>query len=83
MWQTDLEKRLLDVDDLKYLPSSEVEDLQLRELGCDTDTILIREEYLFALKELKDCQPKFGGMVVMGQSGIGMSQLQKEVTLLM
>ncbi len=75
MWQTNLEKRLLDVDEckeLKYLPSSEVKDLQLRVLGCDTDTILIREEYLLTLKELKDCRPKFGGIVLTGQPGIGM-----------
>ena len=79
VWQTDLEKKLLKVDkceDLKYLPPTEVRNLQLKSLGCATETILVREEYDLILKELAKDQPKSGGFVVTGQPGIGTSLLQ-------
>ena len=79
VWQTDLEKMLHKVDkceDLKYLPPTVVRNLQLDVLGCDTETILIREEYEFTFKELEKHRPNIGGVVVTGQPGIGTSLLQ-------
>ena len=85
VWQTDLEKRLFKVDeceDLKYLPPTEVRNFQLEVLGCRAETILIREEYDFILKELEMCQPKLGGLIVAGQPGIGTSLLQTNMDCL-
>ena len=56
VWQKDLEKRFLEVNEcegLKYLPSTEVRDLRLEDLGCDANIILIREDYYFTLRELE------------------------------
>jgi hypothetical protein len=80
MWRTDLEKRLVEVDeceDLKYLPPTEVRNLQLKALGCNANAILIREEYVLTLKELEKHRPNIGGGIVLtGQPGIGTSLLQ-------
>ena len=71
MWQqNDLEKRLRKVEGLKYLPPNEVKDLRLDALGCDTQTILFREEYFYILEELERRRPNIGG-VVTGHPGIG------------
>lgn len=80
MWQNDIEKKLLDVvgyKGLKYLPLTEVKNLQLGELGCTENPILFREDYSFTLKQLKDRRSNhdFGGMVVLGHPGIGTSLL--------
>jgi len=73
MWQQDLGSRLRDVgvDDLKYLPATEVEGLQLRRLGCKAEIILIRNEYLFTMDTLEGRQNNSGGMVITGHPGIG------------
>jgi hypothetical protein len=81
MWgKNNLEEKLANVDvygdiKLKYLPSTEVEHLKLRELGCTADAILIREDYVFAFEKLKGRQPNVGGIVLTGQPGIGASLL--------
>ena len=78
MWLNDLEEKLLKVDkceDLKYLPPTEVENLQLNELGCEADAILVHEEYLLTFKELEMYRLNIGGIVLMGQPGIGTSLL--------
>ncbi len=79
MWGKNLEERLRNVSetnnlnsDLKYLPPDEVDNLRLRELGCDADAILFREEYHLTSKRLEDLRPNVGGVVVTGQPGIGM-----------
>jgi hypothetical protein len=74
MWRNDIGEKLRKVtesNDLKYLPPNEVDNLQLRELGCDADAILIREEYTFTSKTLEDRRANMGGTVVTGQPGIG------------
>jgi hypothetical protein len=83
MWGTNLDKRLLDVNNcegfnFKYLPPAEVKNLQLQELGCNVDVILVRNEYSFALETLESCrQDNHPGAVVTGQPGIGMSLLHE------
>jgi hypothetical protein len=82
MWRQDLDKKLQKVtrgSDLKYLPPTEVNNLQLRELGCYADAILVRKEYLVTFKSLEDHRPNIGGVVVTGQPGIGTSFLQKDL----
>lgn len=83
MWKNSLEERLQKVtesDDLIYLPRTEVNSLKLRELGCDVDTILIREEYPLVLKRLEDRRTNaVGGVVVTGQPGTGTRLLQKDM----
>ncbi len=82
MWQqNDLEKRLRKVEGLKYLPPNEVKDLRLDALGCDTQTILFREEYFYILEELERRRPNIGG-VVTGHPGIGTNLLQKDLSCL-
>jgi hypothetical protein len=74
MWRNDLVGKLRNVDnceDLKYLPSADVKDLHLEALGCDAETILVREEYLSTVRELEYRRPNIGGMVVTGQPGTG------------
>jgi hypothetical protein len=80
MWLDSLEKRLRKVDgyeELSFLPLAEVENLQLKALGCDATPILVREEYLFTYEELKKHHPNpnVGGMVLTGHPGIGTSLL--------
>jgi hypothetical protein len=81
LWQKDLEKRFLEVNEcegLKFLPSTEVRDLRLKDLGCDANIILIREDYCFTLRELeKYRQLNAGGVVVMGHPGIGTNLLRR------
>ena len=74
MWNKDLNGRLADVDDLKYLPTTQVEILELRQLGCSAKAILVRKEYSFtmnALEERQKAQGDSGGIVVTGHPGIG------------
>jgi hypothetical protein len=84
MWRQDLGSRLQDVDQcegLKYLPATVVDDLQLRQLGCNAKAILVREEYRFTLDALEGrqkAQNNSGGIVVMGHPGIGTNLLQKD-----
>ena len=85
MWLNDLEEKLLKVDkceDLKYLPPTEVENLQLNELGCEADAILVHEEYLLTFKELEMYRPNIGGIILTGQPGIGTTRsfLQKDMS---
>ena len=81
MWQQDLGNILQDIEGFKYLPTTEVERLQLQELGCNADIILIHSDYIFTMNILKQCyQKKSGGIVVMG-TGIGTHQLQKVHTV--
>jgi len=72
MWQQDLGSRLQDVDNLKYLPATEVEGLRLQELGCDAKVILVRREYLITMNTFEGRQNNSGGMVITGHPGIGM-----------
>ena len=81
MWRQDLGSRLQDVEQcegLKYLPATEVNNLQLRHLGCTARAILIREEYSFTLEALEGRQDNSGGMIVTGHSGIGTHLLQND-----
>lgn len=74
MWQNSLEEKLVNVDGcgkLKYLPPSEVKTLQLKALGCNTNTILVREEYLFTTEKLKEYGPDIGGIILTGHPGSG------------
>ena len=72
MWQQDLGNILQDVDGFNYLPATEVERLQLKQLGCDADVILVRSDYIFTMNILKQRrQKKSGGIVVTGTPGIG------------
>jgi hypothetical protein len=82
MWRQDLGRRLQDVDrceGLKYLPATVVDDLQLADLGCEADVILVREEYVFTLNALEGRQKNTGGIVLTGHPGIGTSLLQKDI----
>jgi hypothetical protein len=86
MWRQDLGSRLQDVDQcegLKYLPATvvQVDDLQLRQLGCNAKAILVSEEYRFtsdALEGRQKAQNNSGGIVVMRHPGIGTNLLQKD-----
>jgi hypothetical protein len=74
MWNKDLNGRLEDVDDLKYLPATQVEILELRQLGCSAKAILVRKEYRFTMNTLEErqkAQSESGGIVVTGHPGIG------------
>jgi hypothetical protein len=73
MWRSDLVGKLCNVEDLTYLPPTNVKDLHLEALGCDAGTILVREEYLSTVRELESHRLNTGGMVVTGQPGTGMS----------
>jgi hypothetical protein len=80
MWQQDLESKLQDVDQcegFKYLPSTVVNDLRLRELTLYSMAILVREEYRYTLNTLEERQDNSGGVVVVGHPGIGTNLLQK------
>jgi hypothetical protein len=57
----------------KCLSKSQVSGLQLRELGYDAKTLLVREEYETALKTFEDlpADHDYGGVAVVGQPGIG------------
>jgi hypothetical protein len=85
MWGKELESRLQRVQDvevvegqgLQYLPTTEVESLCLRQLGCMANAILVREEYDFALNALEErqkAQNNSGGTVVTGHPGIGTTE---------
>ena len=79
MWENGLEEKLLYVDEckgLKYLPATEIKNLQLQELGCDEDTILFRKEYTFTSEKLEGLRPNIR-VVMTGQPGIGTSSLKK------
>jgi hypothetical protein len=85
MWRQDLGGILQDVDQcegLKFLPAAVVNELQLRELGCNAKAILVREEYTFALKAMEGRQMDSGGIIVTGHPGIGTNLLQKDNILL-
>ncbi|KAI0255005.1 hypothetical protein BJV78DRAFT_810987 [Lactifluus subvellereus] len=78
LWGKDLNDILLDVPDgngLKYVPKSRMDDLELRAFKYKEDAFLVREEYSFAFDELEtrsaDSEKKGGGVVVLGQPGIG------------
>jgi len=76
--KTTLKKKKLNVAGckcLKYLPPTEVKNLQLGELGCGVDPILFRKEYSLTLKRLEVRRSDIGGVVVLGQPGIGTSLL--------
>jgi hypothetical protein len=78
MWRQDLTSRLQDVEDLKYLPATVVDELGLQDLGFDASVLLVREEYRFTLKALEGRQTNSGGIVLTGHPGIGMNLLQKD-----
>ena len=72
MWRQDLTSRLRDVDEcdgFKYLPTTAVRDLGLRELGYGPSFMLVREEYRFAFDNLEGRQDNSGGIVVTGRPG--------------
>jgi hypothetical protein len=74
MWGNDLRSKLQDVEGIegiKYLPPHEVDNLQLRKLGCNAEAILIRKEYYFTLNALNGRQNNSGGIVITGHPGIG------------
>ncbi|KAI0283049.1 hypothetical protein BGY98DRAFT_1093998 [Russula aff. rugulosa BPL654] len=76
MWGNDLRSKLRDVEGIegiKYLPPHEVDNLQLRKLGCNAEAILIHKEYYFTLNALNGRQNNSGGIVIMGHPGIGKS----------
>jgi hypothetical protein len=88
MWLKDLGKLLLDVPDccgLKYLPDTEVDNLQLPILGYNEKVLLICKKYaitLDALNKARNINSSGGGVVITGQSGIGTNFLQVIIILL-
>jgi hypothetical protein len=88
LWQKDLGKILVDVPnnkELRYLPKSEVDNLELHSLGYFEDVLLIRKEYLTIMnvlntKSWKECGGH--GVVIIGQPGIGKKLSQITVMLL-
>ncbi len=83
MWGKNLDSRLEDVPNgqgLKFLPATEVNNLQLGRLGCTANAILFREEYSLTFDTLGQYTAKSGGMVVTGGSGIGTNLLQKDMS---
>ena len=81
MWRQYLTSRLRDDDEcdgFKYLPTTAVRDLELRELGSGPSLMLVREEYRFAFDNLEGRQDNSGGIVVTGHPGIGTNSLQKD-----
>jgi hypothetical protein len=81
MWKKDLNGRLEDVIGHKYLPATQVEILELQQLGCNAKAILVRKEYDFtldALEKRQKAQDDSGGIVVTGHPGIGTHSLQKD-----
>ncbi|KAI0245655.1 hypothetical protein BJV78DRAFT_1287361 [Lactifluus subvellereus] len=77
LWGKDLNVILLDVpngDGLKYVPRSQVNNLELHHLEYKEYALLIRKEYIFAFDALETRpREKIGGVVVSGQPGIGKS----------
>jgi hypothetical protein len=80
-WSRNLDKVLQPVPNcgnFKYLTKQQIDSLSLRKHLCfNEDVLLVREEYKAAYTELKLCEDnhlveRTGGMVVTGQSGIGM-----------
>ncbi len=88
MWRKDLQSRLRDVQvsngkALKFLPATEVDNLQLQQLGCPAKAILFREEYssTFDILSKHPAETGSGGMVVTGGSGIGTNPSPKDISL--
>jgi hypothetical protein len=71
--------------ELRYLPKTEVDSLELRALGYSENVLLVRKEYLTTMNILntKSWKPCGGrGVVIIGQSGIGKKLSQITVMLL-
>jgi hypothetical protein len=71
--------------ELRYLPKTEVDTLELHSLGYFEDVLLVRKEYLTAMnilntKSWKECGGH--GVVIIGQPGIGEKFSQITVMLL-
>ena len=70
---------------LKYLPRTEVDNLELHSLGYSENVLLVRKEYLTTMnilntKSWKACGGH--GVVIIGQPGIGKKLSQITVMLL-
>lgn len=73
MWRKDPGKIPLDVpccNGLKYIPRTQINELQLPSLGFIEDVLLVREEYLIAWDALNRKSNGGGGIVITGQPGI-------------
>jgi len=65
-----------------YVSRSHVTSLRLRDLGFNEEALLVRNEYITALKTLEDMSTRCEGVVVTGQRGAGTSFLLFVITLL-
>jgi len=65
-----------------YVSRSHVTSLRLRDLGFNEEALLVRNEYITALKTLEDMSTRCEGVVVTGQRGAGTSFLLFVNTLL-
>ena len=86
-WSEGLDELLQPVPgcNLKYLPEEHIDNLQLDHLSLNASVLLVREEYEVAFRHLPSCEEKkrlrgrSAGMVITGQSGIGMHLLPATV----
>jgi hypothetical protein len=79
LWNHSLDTVLLEETDdsgkpFKYVPKAQMERLRLDFLSYHASVFLVREEFVFAFDALesRSLNPHSGGVVVMGQPGIGM-----------
>ena len=80
IWGRGLGEMLMDVPEcegLKYIPETQVNELGLPDLGYDEKVLLVRHEYNSAFDQLTSMSLNdgSGGVVVMGESGIGAKSL--------
>jgi hypothetical protein len=80
LWNNPLDTMLLDEFDdsakpFKYVPDAQIERLRLDRLNYHESVLLVREEYISAFDTLESRSlgsSRGGGVVVVGQPGIGM-----------
>jgi len=80
IWGTDLGEMLLDVPKcrgFRYIPETQVNELGLQDLGYGEKVLLVRHEYISAFDHLTSISlnDRSGGVVVMGEPGIGAGSL--------
>ena len=73
LWETDLHSTFDKVPGRRetYVSRSRVTSLQLHGLGFDEEALLVRNEYVTALKTLGDMSTTREGVVITGQRGAG------------
>ena len=87
MWGRDLDGMLLDVPNgrgLRYIPETQVNELELQDLGYNEKALLVRQEYISAFDQLTSMSlnDTSGGVIVTGQPGIGANSSLLMITLL-